>query len=325
MTPAPLSPPPSPSLVPGRVFLRREAIAEGRSEGEVARLIRRGEWVRVRWGGYCTREVWLAADERGRHLLEAAAVVRALDGPPVLSHASAAAAWGLPLWGQNLDDVHVTRTDGRSARHRAGVVHHAGALLPDEVVERAGFLVTTPTRTLLDAAAHCEVEAGVALADAALHAELTTADELLRALDGRRDWPGAAQAARVVSLADGRSESVGESRLRIACMGFGWPTIEPQRCFDTRLGRAYVDLWIEEWRIALEFDGRVKYRMEQAARQGRPVEDVLWAEKRREDALRALGITVVRVVWADLRDREGLRRLILTAREASAGLAQAAV
>jgi predicted transcriptional regulator of viral defense system len=308
------------SLLPGRVFLRREAIAEGRSPGEVARLIRKGEWVRLRWGGYCTREVWLAADDRERHLLEAAAAVRALDGPPVLSHASAAAAWGLPLWGQDLTDVHVTRTDGRAARHRAGVVHHAGTLLPPEVTERAGLLVTTPARTLLDVAAHCDVEAGVALADAALHERLTTPDELLHVLDARRDWPGAAHAARVVSLADGRSESVGESRLRVACSQFGW-VAEPQHCFDTRQGKAYVDLWIEEWRLALEFDGRVKYRMQEAARQGRSVEDVLWAEKRREDALRALGIIVVRVVWSDLADREGLRRLILSARDAAAGAA----
>ncbi|MGN6331638.1 MAG: hypothetical protein ACTHOD_08285 [Motilibacteraceae bacterium] len=222
-----------------------------------------------------------------------------------------------------MTDVHVTRTDGRAARRRAGVVHHAGTLLPDEVAERAGLLVTTPARTLLDVAAYCEAEAGVALADAALHERLTTADELLQALDARRDWPGAAQAARVVSLADGRSESVGESRLRLACAHFGWVT-EPQHCFDTRLGKAYVDLWIKEWRIALEFDGRVKYRMQEAARQGRSVEDVLWAEKRREDALRALGIIVVRVVWADLADREGLRRLILSARDAATGAAMGA-
>lgn len=307
----------SPSVLPGRVFLRREAIAGGHSPGEVARLIRRGEWIRVRWGGYCTREVWLAADDRQRHLLEAAAVVRALDGPPVLSHASAAAVWDLPLWGQDVRDVHVTRADGRSARHRAGVVHHAGMLSNGDVVGRGEFLVTAPARTVLDAAAHCDVEAGIVLADAALHERLTTPTELLQALNTRRDWPGAAQAARVVASADGRSESVGESRLRVACTGFGWPPPEPQHCFDTRLGKAYVDLWIKEWRLALEFDGRIKYRTHEAARQGRSVEDVLWAEKRREDALRSLGVTVVRVVWADLQDRESLRRLILSARDAS--------
>ena len=39
-------------------------------------------------------------------------------------------------------------------------------------------------------------------------------------------------------------------------------------------------------------DGKVKYAT------GDP--EVLWREKKREDALRALGYTVVRITWSDL-------------------------
>ena len=47
--------------------------------------------------------------------------------------------------------------------------------------------------------------------------------------------------------------------------------------------------------VLVEFDGRAKYGMG-----GRRREDDLWAEKQREDRLRALGYVVVRLVWADL-------------------------
>lgn len=61
-------------------------------------------------------------------------------------------------------------------------------------------------------------------------------------------------------------------------------------------------MW-EEHQTLGEFDGRVKYG--RLLRPGQRPEDVLWAEKLREDALRDLGWQVVRWTWADL-DREGL-------------------
>jgi hypothetical protein len=47
-----------------------------------------------------------------------------------------------------------------------------------------------------------------------------------------------------------------------------------------------------------EFDGRVKYG--RLVRPDQRPEDVVWAEKQREDALRDLGWQVVRWTWWDL-------------------------
>jgi hypothetical protein len=58
---------------------------------------------------------------------------------------------------------------------------------------------------------------------------------------------------------------------------------------------AVVDAWFEEPAVAVEFDGQVKY-----TDPWRDPGRVLWEEKRREDALRALGIRVARVAEADL-------------------------
>ncbi|MFW5469733.1 hypothetical protein ACOCJ4_06775 [Knoellia sp. CPCC 206435] len=56
------------------------------------------------------------------------------------------------------------------------------------------------------------------------------------------------------------------------------------------IGRA--DFIVEDTDVVVEVDGRVKYAT------GDP--GVLWAEKRREDDMRAEGKVVVRVTWADL-------------------------
>jgi hypothetical protein len=58
-----------------------------------------------------------------------------------------------------------------------------------------------------------------------------------------------------------------------------------------------VDGWYGNAAVAVEFDGRVKYV--RPAYGGSP-EDVLFEEKRTEDALRALGVRFVRLVDEDL-------------------------
>ena len=64
-----------------------------------------------------------------------------------------------------------------------------------------------------------------------------------------------------------------------------------------------VDFAIVGTRVLVEFDGRSKYGA---------VGD-LWAEKQREDRIRALGYEVVRLTWADLRDPDRVARLVAAA------------
>jgi hypothetical protein len=59
--------------------------------------------------------------------------------------------------------------------------------------------------------------------------------------------------------------------------------------------RGPIALAWAEARVALEFDGFVKY----SGRLGAAPE-VLFAEKRRQDALEAAGWLIIRVTWADL-------------------------
>lgn len=285
-------------LITGSIT-RREALEFGLDDKEIERLLRAGVWIRIRRGAYTSREVWQAASPEARHLIVARAVLRMLDEPAVLGHVSAAILHGLPVWGADLSAVHVIRPSRRhGSRREAGVVHHA-AVLPDEhVMIVDGVPVTTPGRTVLDHSRTTPFEPAVTTADAALHAALCSPSELLEMLTWMATWPGARTAGRVVWFADGRAESVGESRGRVFCLVNGLPIpelqVEIRDASGHLLGR--VDFLFEAQRTIGEFDGRMKYR---AAETGLPAEETVWLEKQREDGLRALGYEVVRVVWVD--------------------------
>ena len=124
-------------------------------------------------------------------------------------------------------------------------------------------------------------------------------EQLLEGLERARRWPGTPAARRVVAFADGRSESVGESRSRVAIAAAGLPV--PMLQWEVRapgsgdlIGR--VDFGWPGLRTVGEFDGLVKY----GYGYGKDPVDVLVEEKRREDALRAQGLTVVRWTWGEL-------------------------
>jgi hypothetical protein len=65
-----------------------------------------------------------------------------------------------------------------------------------------------------------------------------------------------------------------------------------------RVGTWPGDFWWPETGLVGEFDGRGKYLRDEFTR-GRTTAEVVLDEKRRENRLRALGLTVVRWEWAD--------------------------
>ncbi len=300
--------------------LRRELLEFGLSSQEVERMLASGVLVRVRRGAYALADEWDGMSPETRHLVTARAVLRALPRPAVLSHVSAAIAHGLPTWGADLSKVHIVRTARRRSAHvEAGVVHHACSLPEDHVTTVDGVQVTTVARTVID---HCRTvpfEAGVVTADAALHRRVTTPEALREHLLWQSDWPGSRRAIRAVLFADGAAESVGESRgrVKIAAAGLPQPELQVDLLDDMGAFVARVDFLFRAQRTIGEFDGRVKYRVETA---GASLEEVLWREKVREDALRALGYEVVRFTWADLeRAPAELRRRFLAAFARAAG------
>ncbi len=288
----------------GGAFLRRQALECGYSDDEIKRLLRARVWVRVRRGAYVEASLWDSLDPAGQHLMRVHAVTAVLTEPAVVSHVSAAIARGWPVWGSDLRRVHVTRPDLHSARIEGDVVHHAARLRDDEVeLLPSGLLVTADARTVIDVARRDGFEPGVVTADAALHRGLS-ADHLKAALERQRDWAGSVVAGRVVGFADGRAESVGESRMRVAFAEAGLPAPELQLEFVDERGVVWarVDAAFEEERTLVEFDGKVKYKVPEGATKEEATE-ILWREKLRQDELSDLDWELTRVIWRDLSPR----------------------
>jgi hypothetical protein len=122
-----------------------------------------------------------------------------------------------------------------------------------------------------------------------------------------------------VSFADGRSGSTGESVSRVNIHVSGFPPPELQVPFLNADGREDIVDFFWEARhtrqlmpLLGEFDGKVKYTRAEYTR-GLPIEEVVWAEKIREDRLRGPGRSMVRWLWRTALSPERLRATLLDA------------
>lgn len=281
-------------------LLWRDLAAFGVTEDEVRRMRRRGELACIARGAYVDPADPRLRRPEKRHLLQVAAAVPRIAADAVVSHQSAAVLHGLPVWNLPLARVHATRAR-RSSGLRTGRLHvHSSPLQADEVAVVDGVAVTAVARTAVDVARTAGFEEAVAVLDAALHRHLVTGAELVEALDRAAGWPGAPKARRAVEFADPGAMSVGESRSRVAMARFGvrppvlqWAVVGPG---GRGLGTA--DFGWPEHGIAGEFDGFVKYG--RLLRPGQVPTDVVFAEKRREDAMRTVLRGFVRWVWDEI-------------------------
>jgi hypothetical protein len=280
------------------IFTGREATAVGYRPDEIRAELSTGRWRRLRRGVYMQAEHFAESrgDERLRHLVDCVAVLVALGKGPAISHASAARVHHLVTPRGIGSEVRLT--DEAQWRTGRGYRVARAAMPPGDVQGLLGFGVTTPARTLVDCAREWDLVDAVVAIDAAIHAEGVTRAALRAAVLRATHWVGIGSAARALDLSDGRAESPLESRGRLALVAAGLAPPELQVELhgpQGRLGR--VDAWYDDAAVALEFDGRVKYT---DPRKGRDPAEVLWREKRREDALRELGVRFIRLGHEDL-------------------------
>jgi hypothetical protein len=281
------------------VFTRREALSWGMTDNELLRCVRSGDLMRLGYGVYAHGD--LPDTRGGRH----AALVRGiLRGRPRSWAAarSALALHDLPLIKADLDTV-ILCAPGRERYHRPGVITYP---MPErEPVRHVGGAPSVSLETaIFQTVRRDSLTTAIIAADAALHRGLTTMAEL----EARRVALArlAPRSRELVAAADAASESPGESLGRILIRGLGYHVdtqVEIRSPSGALVGR--VDLLLNGCVVG-EFDGDVKYG-DQGGR------EALIAEKRREDALRALGYVVVRLTWSDLFTRGRLARLIAEA------------
>jgi predicted transcriptional regulator of viral defense system len=278
------------------VFTSQEALRVGYGVEDIRVELRTRRWMRLRRGVYIGTDQLASADPRERHLIDCVAVLLSLGPGPVLSHASAGRLHDLILPRRQSSEVRLTAVD--QWRRGRGYRVAQASIATDETEPWLLFGATSVARTLVDCAREWSLTDGVVAIDAAIQARKTTRGEMLRAVLAGTHRPGLAQAARALNLADGRAESPLETRGRLALRASGLPRPELQVEIHGAAGLiGRVDAWYDDAALAIEFDGQVKYTdPRHASSPGK----VLWDEKRREDAMRSLGIRFVRLVNEDL-------------------------
>lgn len=273
-----------------------EAHAVGVPLSEIERAVRARELVRVRRGAFIDRAAWAAAGPDERFRLTALAIARSRPGD-ALSHHAAVAALGLPLWGYDPDRIDLaTRTRRGSSRNGL----HLHPIADVETQQVTGVRSVSAARAIVRTGLTMGLECAVVAGDAALHQGLVTMEELVAEVALLSPHEGRGRAHEIVLRMDGRAESVGESRTRLVLDALGLAHDSQVELVD-EAGRfvARVDLLVEG--VVIEFDGRVKYRADEAGPDDpEEVGRIVWLEKRREDAIRRLGHPVERVVWDDL-------------------------
>lgn len=275
--------------------------------------------VRVRRGTYLAESAWPGTEREARHFVRMQAVAAATSDP-VFSHESAAVLWGIPVVGR-LGGVHLMAAGKVGRRTRGDVVWHNHRLGDRDIVVVDGFRATSLERTLFDLATSRATQAGVAAIDAGIRPRFLSGlgtpvlglrkEELIDAFQARCRARGVRQALVCAAFADPRSGSAGESVSRWNLHRLGFPPPELQVPFERDDGGFdIVDFdWPEHHRFG-EFDGYGKYVRERYT-EGRTIEDVVWAEKQREDRLRRHRPSSSRWGWAEAIDPPSLERRLL--------------
>lgn len=277
------------------VFSTTQAFEDGLTISALRHAVRCDAIRRLRVGAYAATDLeqvspGLSPFEQARWRHAAPGIAAALTSRAFASHSTAAVLEGVPLlflperacvcvaptWTGRIDRVHL---------HRCPLPPRAG-----EAVAR-----TSVERTVIDLAREHGMLSGLVAADFALHTRLTTLARLLAELDRCERWPGVRAAREAIAFADGRSESVLETRSRLLLQQWGLPAPVPQVRIGNEWGGlvARVDFYWDEFGVVGEVDGAMKYDGTDA----RPLHE----EKKRQEKLeQELELPVVRWGNADL-------------------------
>lgn len=275
----------------------RELRLTGADTRGVRRAAERGRLIRPHRGSYLATGQWSKLTELDKYTLRIIGAITSGRENPIVSHVSAAVLWGAPIIGPLPSLVHVLATVEAGTRTEHGYRKHATPHRYD--LERRGELrMTSLVRTLVDLAVDAPFLTAVGVLDWALAKHPVTKEELFACLDRLGVRRGRQRAERAIDFADARSGSPGEtlSRVRIHEAGFPAPVLQ-HPVFDANGLAGIGDFWWEEQNLLGEFDGVAKYIREEYAQELEPAEVVI-AEKRREDRIRATGPSVTRWDWS---------------------------
>lgn len=289
-------------LTPRTLFQLR---AEGWSNRRVAQAVRDGQLAHPIHGVYLAPTKVPDADA---HLNRARAILMRQGTSAVLSHDSAAVAHGVPLRHRDPPVVHFTVPPlVRGRRHRDYHAHSA-ALEADEVGVKHGIPVTSLTRTIIDVMRTAPYVWAVIAADWALSRGVSR-EALLAFADEHRRAHGVPVLRQAALFADGDAQSPAESASRVSMARAGLPAPVLQfEVISPHGWEATTDFGWPEHGVVGEVDGKAKYGT--LVRTGQTPQDVIMAEKARDEHIRQAGWWPVRWNWATASNPPALAALI---------------
>ena len=276
--------PPEAAEQSGR-FSYQQARAFGLSRHRLARLVKQRVLEETGYGVYAA--IGEAGDPVRKHAGLVHDVQLATTKPWYAARRTSALLMGLPLIGRPPERAQLVRDGARQGAHGRDRDLRVSPLPSADTWEYEGVAMCTAARTVVDIARAESFRNGVVVADAALRRGVDAAD-LHAVLQRMHRWPGVARARAVVRFADGRTESPGESLVRVASLAEHLPIPEPQVevwFWGRFLGR--VDLMLRAYLLAIESDGAIKFN--------EPL--VLPALISRQEDLRYAGVDVLRTNW----------------------------
>jgi uncharacterized protein DUF559 len=233
---------------------RHQLMGLGLSQAAIAHRLSTGRLARVEEGVFAVAPV-LEHDEWGRWM---AATLTAPGS--VLSHISAAAAWGLWSWPRRFEIV--TRPGSGGPRRHGGVLAYRSSTLEGECTFLRGIPITSVSRTLLELSRALSDRSLARAVREAVRLDLTTLDALGDALGAYRGRRGSRRLAAAVARYSGlpleRARSGAEARaleiLRAA--GCSLPRL------NVRIAGEEADLSWSIPRLIIEIDGEPFHRDE---------------------------------------------------------------
>jgi very-short-patch-repair endonuclease len=243
--------------------------------------------LRIGWLKRLHRGVYRVGPLTAANAREMAAVL-ACGESAVVSRRSATGLWKVEPRENGAEPVSITVGHGRAGRRPNIRVRHMPSLMPDETTVLDGIPITTPARTLYDLADFAsERELERALAEA-FALRLVDRAQLVRVLDRHARQPGASRLRRLLVRDTGLALTRSEAEERFLALVRKCRLMEPD--VNAKIAGYTVDfLWRAE-RLVVEVDGRAFHAMERRFE----------SDRRRDAALIAAGLRVMRVTWQQI-------------------------
>jgi very-short-patch-repair endonuclease len=233
--------------VPERLRSTAFTVEEAGRQGVTPRQLEGSSYRRLGPGLYR----WVDLEESP--LLTLTAVARRLPDGAAFSGWTAAWLHGLDV--EPCKPIEVTEPSGNG--RRVGARQRRAALACEEIVRRRLLPATSPLRTVVDLGRRDPITEGVLAADMFLYSRLVSIKRLRAYVAVHAGAKGISRLRRVVELAEPKTESAMETRLRMLLVLAGLPRPQAQVPLCDNEGRwlGRPDLLYRDQRLAIEFDG----------------------------------------------------------------------